>query len=320
MYIIAVDLGGTKIGLGLVTLTGQILKSRTMATPVNSPAEKVIQLIITEIKKLLAEAKAPLSKIKGLGIGAPGQILPEEGIVASSPNLPTWKNVQIKKPLERALKIPVFLDNDAKAATLGELYFGAGLGKKNFLYVTISTGIGCGIVINGKIYRGAKNIAGEVGHMIIQPGGAKCGCGSYGCWETLASGTGFSRLAQEKLKKYRRQTLLLKLTGGNIKKVDAKILDRAVRQNDPLAKKIWQEATTYLGIGFVNLVNIFNPSLIIVGGGLSQAGDLIFKPVRKIVRKRAFSIAAKTVKIVPARLKTNSGLLGAAGLVIAGDK
>lgn len=318
MYIACVDLGGTKISLGIVNLKGKILKSRTLPTPVRQAPAKVLIIIAGEIKKLLAGEKISTSQIKGLGIGVPGQVLPEKGLVVSSPNLPRWKNFQIKKPLEKLLKIPVFLDNDAKAAALGELYFGAGQGQKDFLYVTVSTGIGCGIVLGGRIYRGAKNIAGEVGHMIIMPGGPKCGCGSRGCWEALASGKSFARLAREKLKNYRGRTILFKMTGGQLNRLGAKMLDQAVRQNDAFAKKIWQEAVNYLGIGFVNLVNIFNPPLIIVGGGLSKAGNLIFEPIKKIVGKMAYSVSAQSVKIVPAQLKENSGLLGAAGLVMAG--
>jgi glucokinase len=320
MYILAVDLGGTKIALGLLDLKGKIIQSRTVATPVKSSPSKVISLVIYEIKKLINESGIPFSKIKGLGIGAPGQILPEEGLVVSSPNLPLWKNVQLKKPLETALKIPVHLDNDAKAAALGELHFGAGRGQKNLLFVTVSTGIGCGIIINGKIYRGARNIAGEAGHMIIKPDGPKCGCGNYGCWEALAAGPAFARIAREKLKNHSGKTKLLQLTGGKPEKIDGSILAQAVRAGDPLAKKVWAEGTYYLGLGFVNLINIFNPSLIVVGGGLANAGEMLLQPVRQLIKKMGFSVAAREVRIVPAKLKSNAGLLGAGALVLAGEK
>jgi glucokinase len=320
MYICAIDLGGTKIALGILNFQGKIITQSTIPTPVAASPQKVILLLVAEIKKMLQKSGLQPKQIRGIGLGVPGQILPEEGLVVSSPNLPKWKNVQIKKPLEKFLKLPVFLDNDANAAALGELYFGSGVGVKNFLYVTISTGIGAGLILDGEIFRGARNIAGEVGHMIILPGGPICGCGNRGCFEALASGNSFARHGREELKKFRGPTILRKMIKNKLKNLDAKILAEAVKKNDPFAKGVWAESATYLGIGLANLVNIFNPELLIIGGGFAKSGSLIFKPIKKMILQLANSVAAQSVRVIPAKLQENSGLLGAGALVMAARK
>ena len=293
-YLIGVDLGGTKIAGVLATPAGKVLMDVHVPTEATKGKKRVVKNIKKAIQTLIQSRKV---KIKAIGIGAPGPILYEKGIVVEAPNLPGWKRVNLKKILEKEFRVPVFVDNDANCAALAEAWFGAGRFAKNFVYMTISTGIGGGIIINKRIYRGAIGGAGEIGHMTIDPNGPKCGCGNYGHLEALASGSAIK-----------------KKTG-----MDAISVELAARQGDKKALKAIQETAHYLAIGISNLVNIFNPELIIIGGGLSNIRELLFVPIRKEFKNYALTLPAQSVKIVRAKLGTKAGVLGAAALCIRGN-
>lgn len=289
--IIGIDLGGTKIAGVLATPSGKILMDVQVPTEANKGRKRVIQNIKKAIRMLIHSHKV---KIKAIGIGAPGPIYYEKGIVVGAPNLPGWKRVNLKKILEKEFKVPVFVDNDANCAALAEAWFGAGKFVKHFIYMTISTGIGGGIIINKKLYRGAIGSAGELGHMILDPNGPRCGCGKRGCLEALASGSA-----------------LKKKTG-----MDAIAVELAARQGDKKALAAIQEAAHYLAIGIADLVNIFNPERVIIGGGLSNMRELLFIPLKRDFKKYALTLPAKSVKIVRAKLGTKAGVLGAAALCL----
>ncbi len=291
IMIIGIDLGGTKIAGALVTPSGKIL----MDVHIPTEAKKGKKAVISNIKKAIDTlVKSHKVKLKAIGIGAPGPILYEKGIVVEAPNLPGWKNVNLKKILEKDFRVPVFVDNDANCAALAEAWFGAGKFAKHFLYLTVSTGIGGGIIIDKKIYRGISGSAGEFGHMTIVADGPRCNCGINGHLEALASGTAIKRV-----------------TG-----MDAIGAHLAAHQGDKKAKAALKDAAHYLAIGLANLINIFNPELIVVGGGLSNMWQDLILPAKKEFRQYSLTLPAKSVKIVRAKLKSNAGVLGAAALCL----
>lgn len=291
IMIIGIDLGGTKIAGVLATPSGKVLMDVQIPTEAHLGKKKVIENIKKAIHTLKESHKV---KIKAIGIGAPGPILYDKGIVVEAPNLPGWKRVNLKKLLEKDFKVPVYVDNDANCAALAEAWFGAGKFADNFVYLTISTGIGGGIIINKQLYRGAIGAAGEFGHMTMDVNGPKCGCGKNGHLEALASGSA-----------------LRKKTG-----LDAISLELAARQGNKKAQRAIREAAEYLTVGIANIVNALNPEMVIIGGGLSNMRELLIDPVRRDLKKYALTLPAKSVKIVRAKLGTKAGVLGAAALCL----
>lgn len=313
--VIGVDLGGTKILSAIVDEDGGILQRVNVSTEASRGKQRVIRNIKDSIKTLLHRSGICLSDIKAIGIGAPGPIEFKKGMILNPPNLPGWKRVPLGKILEKEMGKKVILENDANAAALGESLFGAAKGVKNFIYVTVSTGIGGGLFLGGELYRGSVGGAGEVGHMVIKTDGPKCGCGGRGCLEAMASGGAMARLAAERAKK-NRSSSLLELAHGDPKKITALTVELAARSGDALAAEIIKEIGFYLGVGMSNLVNIFSPDMIVMGGGVMNLGELILKPVRETVRGLALSPARDNVKIVRAALKQDVGVLGAAALCL----
>ena len=308
---LGVDIGGSKILTAVVNSRGKILSSDYRATPPNKGAEVVAQEILNSANHALELGGISRERLCAIGVGAAGISNPETGIVFASPHLPEWHNVPLRDIIERMSGIKTFLMNDANAAALGELYFGAGRGARNFIYVTISTGIGGGIVINGELYAGAIGTAGEIGHMTIDDNGPQCNCGNKGCWETLASGSALAREAKSQIQKG-VSTSILGYAGGDVQKVTAEIIRTAAEHDDTLAKELIARTSYYLGIGFANIINLFNPELIIIGGGLSNMGDMLLKPAYEVAGKRAFIEPYRTVRFVLAELGVNSGVIGAA--------
>jgi len=293
--IIGIDLGGTKILTAVADKNGRIISSVKVDTQAKLGPKRVIENVIRSTNLALVKAKVPLSKISRIGLGAPGPVINGSTIV-SPPNLPGWHKVNIKQILGKILKKEVIVENDANAAALAEYRFGAGKGSKNMIYMTISTGIGGGIIIDGKLYKGSTGTAGEVGHMVIDPKGPRCGCGNYGCLEALSSGPAIARVAGTK---------------------DALEAEKEARKGDKRARNAIKLAAWYLGIGISDLVNLLNPDKVILGGGVSNMGDLLFKPVRQWVAKYSMDTPGKHVKIVPAKLKSNVGVIGAIAICLS---
>jgi glucokinase len=262
----------------------------------------------------MAQAKLKTSDIAGIGIAAAGILDIDRGIVTTSPNLPHWHNVPLRDIFADRLGVVTYLINDANAAALGEHRFGAGIGFDNIIYLTVSTGIGGGIIIDGELYSGADGCAGELGHMTIEADGPQCHCGNFGCLEAMASGWAVAKEAMMRINRGERSSII-ELVNGRLENITAETVAIAARRGDQLAADIVAEAAKYLGIGLANLVNIFNPELIVIGGGLSKMGDMLLKPARKVLKERAFRLPSRTVHIVRARLGSNAGIIGAAAYV-----
>lgn len=308
---IGVDLGGTKILTALVDEHGKVLKRAGVGTPQAGP-EVVTEAIIQTVMEVTQQSGVGLSSIRALGVGAPGPMDPETGVVFEPPNLPGWHDVPLGQMLSSRLGVPVFVENDANAAALGERWVGAGVGINDLIYITVSTGIGGGLIFEGRLYHGVSGTAGEVGHMVIEPGGPPCPCGRHGCLEAIASGTSIARDAREAVHAGRPTTL----AASPIETLTAVDVARAARDGDAVAREIYARAAAALGAGVTNLVNLLNPAMVIIGGGVSRAGDLIFAPIRRIVRQEAFERPGAAVQIVSSVLGGDVGAVGAAAVAL----
>jgi glucokinase len=271
----------------------------------------VINKLSSTINRSITQAKLKNTELMGIGIATAGILDTRRGIVTASPNLPGWHNVPLRDVIAARSGLTTYLINDASAAALGEHRIGAGRGFDNLLYLTVSTGIGGGIIINGELYSGANGCAGELGHMTVEADGPQCHCGSFGCLEALASGWAIAKKAATCINQGGK-SCITELVEGRVENITAETVATAARQGDRLACDIVAKAANYLGIGLANLVNIFNPELIIIGGGLSKMGDMLLEPARKVIKERAFRLPAQTVRIVRARLGSNAGIIGAA--------
>jgi len=312
--VLAVDLGGTKIITAVILSTGEIICRKYSLTLADEGPRPVINRLSSAVAETMAQAKLKTSDIAGIGIAAAGIIDVNEGVVTTSPNLPGWRNVSLRDIIAERLGLTTYLINDANAAILGEHRFGAGIGFDNIIYLTVSTGIGGGIIIDGELYSGADGCAGELGHMTIEADGPQCHCGNFGCLEAMTSGWAVAKEATMRINRGERSSII-ELVDGRLERVTAETVAMAARRGDQLACDIVAKAANYLGIGLANLVNIFNPELIIIGGGLSKMGDMLLKPARKVLKERAFRLPARTVHIVRARLGSNAGIVGAAAYV-----
>ncbi|MDM8000691.1 MAG: ROK family protein [Dehalococcoidia bacterium] len=317
--VLAVDLGGTKIVTALITPQGRILSREYSPTLAEEGVDDVIRRILTTATTLVKNADLPYSSLSGIAIAAAGAIDTEKGVVTDSPNLPGWHNIPLKARIEQATGARTFVLNDATAAALGEHRFGAGRGVNNLIYLTVSTGIGGGIIIGGKLYSGATGSAGELGHMTIDLNGPHCPCGNIGCLEMLASGKAIAREAQRLIAQGAR-TMMLEMAEGDARYVSAQTVANAAHKGDAVALSVVNKAATYLGVGLVNFVNIFNPEMIIVGGGVGKMGETLLRPARKVVAERAFQFPASVVRIVSSELGDNSGLFGAVAFVADADR
>ena len=304
------DLGGTKILSVVAGSGGKMLSRDYTSTPAGKGPEAVIQAILKSAVRTLKNAGLSKDEIKAIGIAVAGISNPETGILYTSPNLPGWKDVPVRDMIQRELGIKTFLTNDARAAALGEFCFGAGKGARNLIYITLSTGIGGGIIIDGKLYEGAGGAAGEIGHMTIDVNGPQCNCGNTGCWETLASGTALAREAKRRIEQG-ASTAILSHSKGKIGLVTAQSVHAAALEGDKLARELIRQTGCYVGVGLANLINIFNPELIIIGGGLSHVGDMLMEPAKEVAKERAFKASYEAVRLVFARLGDDAGALGA---------
>ncbi len=309
--VLAVDLGGSKTLCAVVSRGGQILARDLRPTPAGEGPEAGVATLLASAHGALQAAEVGLRDIAAIGLGVPGVLDTEAGMLRTSPNLPGWREVPIRDLIQREFGVPTYLVNDASAAAIGEAHFGAGRGVRHFLYVTLSTGIGGGIVVDGKLYTGKFGAAGEFGHMTIQADGPPCACGGRGCWETLASGTALAQRARAKLRAG-AASLVLDYAQGDIDAVDAVVVHCAAVDGDALAREIIELTAWYIGVGLANLVNIFNPELIVLGGGLTNIGDLLLAPAYRVAGEGAYEAAFKAVRFSLAELGADVGVQGAA--------
>ncbi len=310
-----VDVGGTKILAGVVTARGKLLAREETATSAGDGPEAVTGRIVSVIKGCVRSAHG----VRGIGIAVAGLVESGEGVVATSPNLPGWNRVPLGRMVEKELGLPTYVINDANGAALGEHRFGAGRGVSNLINVTLGTGIGGGIIIGGRLYAGTLGTAGEIGHMTIEAKGATCACGNDGCWEALASGTAVTREARERLQAGVRSSLQ-ELAGQGLHKITTEAVSQAAREGDRMAGEIILQAAVYLGVGLANLVNIFGPEVIIIGGGMARMGDMLLEPALKVMKTRAFDVPARAVRVVPAELGVDAGVLGAVAYILGEKK
>ncbi|MFL0249247.1 ROK family protein [Clostridium neuense] len=308
-YVIGIDLGGTKISGAISDLEGNILSQNTTPTLAEDGEEAVLNRIIKVIEKVMSDAGKNSEEIKAIGIGSPGPLDAKKGVIITTPNLP-FKNFALVEPIENKFGINTYLDNDANVAAIGEYLFGAGKGTKNMVFVTVSTGVGGGAIINGDIYRGNTSNALEIGHTTLVEDGPRCNCGNYGCTEALASGTAIAKRAKEAIESGAKTSLT------NYEKVTSYEVFVEAKKGDKVASDIIDKCLNYLGICVANIINTFDPEMVIIGGGVSKAGDIVFDKIKEVVDTRAFKAMAEACKIVPAGLGTDAGVIGAVALAL----
>ncbi len=305
---IGIDVGGTKINAFRVSGDGSILQRSNLATPADDE-EATIETMAELARSLATPA------VVAIGVGAAGMVDAGNGILRFAPNL-AWRELPIAQRMREALGLPCQVDNDASMAAYGEFRFGAGRGYRHMLLVTVGTGIGGGIVADGRLFRGANGFAAEIGHIIVEPGGPPCGCGNRGCWEQVAGGRAIDRLGREEARTH-PDSILRRLAGGDPEVVTGALVTEAARQGDDAAKAILAEVGRRLGEGIAGLVNVLDPQVVVVGGGAIVAGDLLLEPARA-----AFHDAVEApehrprVPIVPAQLGNDAGAVGAATLAL----
>jgi glucokinase len=305
---LALDIGGTKLAAAVFQDDRIVARMRTPTHAEQGP-EAVFARIARLLESVLKKADMSISDIASIGVGCGGPLDSETGIVYSPPNLPGWDAYPLKEKLEARFHVPAFVENDGNAAALAEFHFGAGKGYRNLFYITASTGIGSGIILDGRLYRGTNYSAGEFGHIVLAKGGPRCNCGGRGCLEALASGTAIARKAAKEAARFPHSSLgELALKNGAL---TARDVAATARKGDPGAQRIFADAARYLGLGITSVIHLLNPEIVIIGGGLSETGPLLFEPIRNVVRNRAQAHLADFVKIVPAALGRNVGLYGA---------
>lgn len=309
--VVGIDLGGTYIKGALLDIAGTILVDDSVSTGVAMGHQHVVEQIILLVKTLWAKGQINADQVLGIGIGVPGLPNYDNGKVIFAPNL-QWNNVPLGQPLQEALGLPVFLDNDANAAALGEQWCGAGRGAQHMVLITIGTGIGSGLILEGKIYRGADYSAGEIGHITMDPQGPPCNCGRRGCLENFTSATAIQRMAQQAVDEG-RDTLLRQFP-----ELTAKEVCMSARQGDAIARQIIHKVAFYLGWAIGNLVNTLNPQLVLLGGGVACAGELLFEPIRQRVQECTLEVCVEKVRIEAATLGNKAGSIGAGALVLDG--
>lgn len=310
---IGVDVGGTKIATALVDIDGRILASLRADTPAGSSTD-VISAMESLIGKMI-DASFDIGEVIGIGIGVAGTVNWKEGLVVQSPNLP-FSDVRLRSIIESKFGLSTFMDNDGNLAALGEKYYGVAREAQNIVGLTLGTGIGAGIIINGCLYRGATGSAAEIGHMVIEATGPQCTCRSYGCFEELAAGRALVRIVKEKVAR-NRESLVLKLANGEIENIKGPMITEAAQQEDAVALEAFGEVGFWLGIGINNVINIFNPELVVIGGGMANAGELVLGPARKVISKRTLHPNQDVAKVVLADLGNQAGILGAAALAFS---
>jgi glucokinase len=309
--VVGVDIGGTKIIAAVFDVDGAMLSRIHCLTLGSEGPTRVINRIKSTIIQVIEEAGLKRNQVGCIGIAAAGAIDINRGLVGDSPNIPHWHNIPLRDRLIRSLGGPIFVLNDANAAALAEHRLGAGRGLNNMIYITVSTGIGGGMILDGELYQGTDGSAAEIGHMIIKIGGPICKCGKRGCFEAMASGTAIARMAQRRLRRG-EESIMPGLAADNISEVTAQTVADAARRGDALALDVIEEAAGNLGIGVANLVNLMNPQMIIIGGGVSRMGDMLLRPTRRSMKANAIELPARSVRLVRPRLGADAELTGAA--------
>jgi glucokinase len=302
-----VEIGGTTMRAAIATSPRRIIARRAIPSPASLPADGIVQAAVGLVNELEAEAGAAP---RAVGVSFAGPLDPKSGVILDSPHLRQTRGAPLRKMMEYALGVPVAMDNCENVAALGEHRLGAGRGLRSMLYVAVGTGIGAGIIHSGRLYQGARGAAGEVGHIVYDPKGSQCDCGRRGCWETLVSGPAIAREARVRLKAD-NSSILYNLCAGKQENVTSELVHQAALQNDRLASEILARAARWLGIGLANLVTVFDPERVVVGGGVAQIGNTILEPAFATARDYLYPFHRDSVRFLPAALGVDSGVVGA---------
>lgn len=302
--VLGIDVGGTNVKLGIVDKKGAISARSSMPTKsYNRNRNQLIAAIFSHVRNFLNDFSVPLSRISGIGIGLPGPVDPFKGKVIFLPNVPGWKNVPLRDIFQKEFRVPVMIENDVNMITLGEWKFGAGKGYSDLICVTLGTGVGGGLIFNGRLYRGPGFAAGEIGHMPLNEQGPDCNCGGFGCFERYV---GNSRL-------FKNIDQMFGTRDMRIQEVNA-----LAAKGDPMALRFFAETGEKIGNGLVGVVNLLNPPLIIIGGGVSNNHKYLFPAIKKVIARRAMKVQGAMVKIARSRLIDDAGVLGARVLLTEG--
>ncbi|MDR5683315.1 MAG: ROK family protein [Armatimonadota bacterium] len=301
-WVWGVDIGGTKLRVGLVNDSGTVADTELRPTPQSGP-EAVVEAIADAVEAL---ASRTLQSPRRMGVGVPGPLSIREGVVFEPPNLRGWHDVPLRETLEQRLGHSVVLENDANAAACGEWWRGAARGARHALYVTVSTGIGGGLILDGRIYRGASDTAGEIGHTVVDPNGPVCPCGRVGHLEGIAAGPAIVRWVRDQITLGRRTAL------GDRNELSAHDVAAAATAGDELAREAFARAGRYVGYAVGSMLNLLNPEVVVIGGGVARAGDLLMAPLIEMAQRTAFEVPFRAARIVPAALGDDVGVIGAA--------
>ncbi|MCD6552406.1 MAG: ROK family protein [Chloroflexi bacterium] len=314
-FIVAVDLGGTQIRTALCREDGTIIKRISDLTRAAEGLDAVLDRLIGSVYAVLPDR---VEDVEAIGVAAPGPLDPRTGVVISAGNLPGWTNVPLKNILEREFGVPAYAGNDANVAALAEQRFGAGQGIHDLVYITVSTGIGGGIIVDDRMVLGSRGLAAEVGHQIVFPDGPRCTCGGKGCLEAISSGPAIAAYAVERISAG-EPSVLTAMVDGDLNRITARLVNEAAQAGDALAQQAFHRAGFYLGLGIISLMHILNPAIFILGGSVAlHSGNLLWEPMHKVIRERAMSpLYWEHTPIVPAALGDDVGLLGALALVLA---
>jgi glucokinase len=312
-YVLGIDIGGTNLVVGCVAEDGSALHAQASApTHAEAGASDVVDRLVALAQGCVAETRriVPDAEILGLGVGAPGPLDTHRGIVLLTPNL-GWVNFPLRQIIRDRLGLHAELDNDANCAVLGEWWVGAARGTRHAIGITIGTGVGGGLILDGKLYHGASDVAGEIGHTTIDTEGRRCKCGNYGCLEAYASGPNIAIRAVEALETG-AESRLSAMVSGALDRITAQTVYEAAQAGDQIALEVVNDTARFLGTGVANLLNVFNPEVVVVCGGVTQAGDHLFVPLRREIARRAFKPAVAACRIVPGELSGTAGVYGAA--------
>jgi glucokinase len=316
-FVLGIDIGGTNLVVGSVAEDGSALHAlASEPTHAEAGSKDVLDRLVTLAERAIAETRRtlPVAEIVGVGVGAPGPLDTKSGIVLLTPNL-GWVDLPLRRIIEDRLGLPAVLDNDANCAVLGEWWVGAARGARHAIGLTIGTGIGGGIILDGRLYHGASDVAGEIGHTTIDTDGRRCKCGNYGCLEAYASGPNIAVRASEALEAG-AESMLPARVGGDLSRITAQTVYEAAAAGDELALEVVNDTARFLAVGVANLLNVFNPEVVVVCGGVTLAGDHLFVPLRREVARRAFKPAVTACRIVPGELVGTAGVYGAAKVFI----
>jgi glucokinase len=310
--VMGIDLGGTFVKTAIVSQDKEIIAKASRPTNAENGPDAVIQTMADSARDLMQSAGVDPAQVCAVGMGCPGPLNWQTGIVYETPNMPGWIDIPLAAKMQAQLGIPAYLENDANAACYGEYWLGAGQGAQTMAVLTLGTGVGGGIVVFGKLLRGLDGTAAELGHLIVHRDGRTCGCDAKGCLEAYASVTGMVRTAVEGLEEGKESSLTT-LCEGNHESITGKMIYQAAESGDKFAKWVFEETGTWLGLGCASLINALNPEKIVLCGGMIAAGDTLFEPIRRVAKANAFAVPTARCEIIPAALDNDAGVLGAAG-------